>query len=430
MLGPLEAWHAGRRVPLGGVQRRCVLAALLLEAGKVVSLDRLVEIVWGDDPPARARNAIQAHVSRLRRALACAAEIEIVARRPGYLLRIDPRRIDVHRFRRLVDSATTTGDPQRSDRLLRAALTLWRGLPLADVTYGETRRWLAGPLTEEYLAALEHRLENDLLLGRHATAVAELSGLVAQHPLRERLAELWILAMYRCGRQADALAAYRRTRARLADELGIDPGLALRTLHQRILNADPVLDLDSGDTRPFRLPVPAQLPAGVAAFVGRAEHLRRLDTLLAEHGDSQQETMVIAVITGAAGVGKSALALQWAHQAANWFPDGQLYVDLRGRFPDPPTRPVDALARLLYALGVPANQIPTDPETAEGLYRSLLADKRVLVVLDSAVLLAQIRPLLPGAAGCFVLVTSRHRFDDLIVRDGAHHLPLDVLTPN
>jgi hypothetical protein len=215
---------------------------------------------------------------------------------------------------------------------------------------------------------------------------------------------------------------------RLPEPAGMS--LALRTLHQRILNADSVLDLDSGDTRPFRLPTPAQLPAGVAAFVGRAEHLQRLDTLVAEHDDGQEEAMVIAVVTGAAGVGKSALALHWAHRAASRFPDGQLYVDLRGRFPHPPTRPLDALARLLYALGVPANQIPTDLETAEGLYRSLLADKRLLVVLDNAVIHAQVWPLLPGSAGCFVLVTSRHRLDDLIVRDGAHHLPLDVLTPD
>ena len=414
---------------LGGVQRRCVLAVLLLEAGKVVSMDRLVEIVWGEDPPAGARNAIQAHVSRLRRTLACDEEIELVARQPGYVLRVDLQRIDLHRFRRLVSGARAASDPRRCDQFLRAALTLWRGCPLADLTCGAVRQRLVSGLAEERLSVLEQRLANDLLLGRHATAVAELADLVAEHLLRERLAELWILALYRCGRQADALAAYQRTRIRLAEELGIEPRPALKTLYQRILNADPVLDPDPGETETFRPPVPAQLPASVAAFTGRADQLRRLDLLLTGH-DGDGAAMAIAVIVGAVGVGKSALVVHWAHRVARRFPDGQLYVDLRGADPGPPVRPIEALARFLYALGVPERQVPTDPQTAAGLYRTLVAGKRMLVVLDNAVHPEQVRPLLPGSATCVVLITSRNRLDDLIAGNGAQRLILDVLTPD
>lgn len=244
------------------------------------------------------------------------------------------------------------------------------------------------------------------------------------------MAALWILALYRCGRQADALTAYQLTRTRLVEELGIEPTPALRTLYQRILNADPVLDLDPGEIETFRPPVPAQLPASVTAFTGRAEHLRRLDLLLARRGRDVAAAVTIMVIAGAAGVGKSALAGHWAHRVAGRFPDGQLYVDLSGADPGPPVRPIEALARFLYALGVPECQVPTDPQTAAGLYRTLVAGKRMLVVLDNAVHPDQIRPLLPGSSTCFVLVTSRDRLDDLVAGNGAHRLTLDVLTPD
>ncbi|HET9137790.1 AfsR/SARP family transcriptional regulator, partial [Actinophytocola sp.] len=398
-----------------------------LEPGRVVPLDRLAEIVWGDDPPAGARNAIQAHVSRLRRTLTCDVEVELVARHPGYLLRVDPQRIDLHRFRSLVGSAHRSTDPRRSDQLLRAALTLWRGFPLADVTCGAVRNRLVRGLAEEGLAALEHRLANDLRLGRHTETVAELADLAAEHPLRERLAELWILALYRCCRQADALAAYRQTRIRLAEELGIEPSPALKLLHQRILAADPGLDVALAEA-PFRPPVPAQLPAGVAAFTGRAEQLRRLDTLLSGHGTAP--AMVIVALTGPAGVGKTALAVHWAHRIEPRFPDGQLFASLRGSAFGPPPRPTETLAGFLYALGVPAGQVPTDLETAIGLYRTLVADKRLLVVLDDVVDPEQVRPLLPGSAGCLVLVTSRDPLCGLVARDGAHRVALDALTPD
>ncbi|MET0134108.1 MAG: BTAD domain-containing putative transcriptional regulator [Kibdelosporangium sp.] len=428
LLGPMEAWHEGAPVPLGGPQRRCVLALLLLQPGRVVPLDRLAEIVWGDAPPAKVRSAVRMHVSRLRKALAGDPEVVVGARHSGYVVDIDPQRVDLHRFRRLVADARAGTDSSRSRRLLGEALRLWRGKPLAGLVGEEPRKRLCGGLDEERMSALEQRIELDLQTGRHNAVIAELTQLAADHPARERLAELRMLALYRCGRPTEALAAYQQIRAHLVEEFGIEPGEALRSLQGEVLNADRSWSAPAVGLGEPRLPIPRQLPADVASFTGRGKLLKELDHLHPAVGDRGATPVVIAAIAGMAGVGKSALGVHWAQQVRDEFPDGQLYVNLRGCAAGPPMRPIEALTHFLRALGAPAHHIPTEVETAAGLYRSLLSDKRVLVMLDNASHAEQVRPLLPGSTTCRVLVTSRDMLTDLVARHGARRLVLDVLT--
>ncbi len=287
----------------------------------------------------------------------------------------------------------------------------------------------AARLEEQRLAALEARIDADLACARHAVLIPELRKLVLDYPLRERLWGQLVLALYRSGRQADALSAYREIHQLLEAELGVEPGAALRRLHQRILSADAALDAPARSApgaRATPAPVPRQLSADVAGFTGRGEHLRRLGQLLG--GDGQgPAALVIAAIVGTAGVGKTALAVHWAHQVAGRFADGQLYVDLRGVARRPPLPPAEALAQLLRALGVPAAQVPPELEEAAGTYRSLLAGRRVLVVLDNAASPDQVRPLLPGSPTCLVVVTSRNQLRGLVAKDDARLLTLDVL---
>ncbi|MGW5050411.1 tetratricopeptide repeat protein [Actinokineospora sp. NPDC004072] len=413
VLGPVQGWRDGRVVPLGGRQRRAVLAVLLLEAGQVVPLARLVELVWGDQPPAEARNAVQTHLSRLRKALA--PDARITARPPGYVLDTDPGQVDLHRFRALVAEAGRAKDDRRAGELLGEALALWRGQPLADVAATGSLPRLAAALEEERLAAVQQRLAIDLRLGRHAAVLAELAGLAAAHPTREGLAELWVLALYRCGRQADALAALRDIRARLVDDLGVEPGPGLRSVQQRILRADPDLD-------PAPHPViPAQLPADTAGFHGRRAELARLDALLATRAAA------VVAVSGTAGVGKTALAIHWAHRVRHEFPDGQLHVDLRGYDPNQPMAPDDALAGFLTALGVACADLPLGEAARAARFRTEVADRRMLLVLDNASSVAQVRPLLPGTASCLVLVTSRDSLAGLVALHGAERIDLDLL---
>ena len=241
LLGSVEAWHDGQPLALGGTHRRCMLAVLALEAGRVVTVDRLVELVWGDDPPMAVRNTVATHVSRLRRTLAADPDVAIAANGAGYCLQVDPERVDVHRFRRLVREASTAGCPSESAALLREALELWRGPALAGL--GELRDRVGGGLEDERLAALELRLDAELRRGEHRAALTDLAAQVAEHPLRERLVELWLLALYRADRQAEALAGYRKIRDRMVAELGIEPGPGLREVHRRILANDPSLAL-------------------------------------------------------------------------------------------------------------------------------------------------------------------------------------------
>ena len=435
ILGPLEVVADGRQLPLGGPQQRALLAVLLLNAGRVVSTDRLVESLWGDEPPSSARSLLQGCVAGLRRAFRDAARQPLVTRAPGYRLEVGPDELDLDTFERLVAAA---GRPEitreRCAELLGEALALWRG-PVLDGLALEACQAQVARLEERRLVVLEQRIDAELRLGRHAGVVGELESLVRAHPLRERLWAQLMLAQYGADRQADALASYQRLRRTLVEQLGVEPSATLRQLQAAILaGAEPagLSPVDGEAARPVAAEVPphravpAQLPPAVAAFTGRDEQLKQLDALLPA-GD---RTGTIGVVSGTAGVGKTALAVHWAHRVRDWFADGQLYVNLQGYAPAPPVRPIEALAGFLQALGTPAEAVPVEPERAAALYRTLLADKRMLVVLDNAHSAEQVRPLLPGSPGCVVLVTSRDRLAGMVARDGARPCTLDVLGPD
>jgi DNA-binding SARP family transcriptional activator len=403
LLGPVQAWIGDRRVDLGVRQQRFVLAVLALEANRVVPTDRLVDLIWGDDPPAKARTAVYAHVSRLR-------AVGVVVRRDdaGYVLECDPALIDAHRFGKLVARATECADDEARLALLDRALGLWRGPALAGAAPEQTRLRLARQLEQARLAAAEARFDALLRLGRHREAVDELGRLAAEHPGQHRFTAQLMLALHRGGRQAEALAVYRDARRWLADELGLDPPPELRRLEQAILVDEPA--------PPPREPAPAELPADLQSFIGRGDELAQLGAG-ARSG--------VWVIDGMAGVGKTALAVHAAHLLSPDFPDGQLFVDLRGHSQGlQPVRPVDALGRMLRGLGVSEQQIPPEVDDRAALLRSRLAGRRVLVVLDNAADEAQVRPLLPASAGCLVLITSRRRLTGL---DDARPVSLDVL---
>jgi DNA-binding SARP family transcriptional activator/tetratricopeptide (TPR) repeat protein len=430
ILGPPQVITPTGPVPLAGHRPLTVLSVLLVNHHRPVPLDYLVDAVWDDRPPATAKRQLQNCVSALRRQLAggAAPSPSIIHAGPaGYEIRPGPGELDLQVF---TDRVAQAQDLATEDRIadaateLRSALALWRGGALLGVR-GRIVESVAAGLDEQRLAAIETCVDLELRLDRHDRLVAELTDLVAVHPLRERLVGQLMLALHRCGRQADALAAYHRLRTLLAEELGLDPGSQVQDIHATLLRND-----RTEASRPpagRRSPPPAQLPADVAGFTGRAEQLRALDELVP--GDGGAATAVtIAVIAGTAGVGKTALAIHWGHTVRQRFPDGQLYVNLRGYSIDKPLRPIDALAYLLDGLGVPAEQIPIDVDTAANRYRTLLADRRVLVVLDNAATAEQVRPLLPASPGCLVLVTSRDRLAGLVARDGARGLAVDVLT--
>ncbi|MEE1940995.1 BTAD domain-containing putative transcriptional regulator [Streptomyces sp. TRM 70361] len=451
VLGPVRAWRGEQELDLGSPQQRVVLTALLLRRGRPVMIRELVDAVWGERPPAAAVSVLRTYVSRLRRALepgrgtAGAARV-IVSVTDGYLVRVPDDALDLGLFERRVAEARklrAAGEESAAADLLHAALGTWQGTPLAGLSgpLAETER---ARLDEERLTTLETRLDLDIQLGRHREVIAELASLAGDHPLREQLCLLLMLALYRSGRQAEALAAYRGARGVLVAELGIEPGAPLRELHDLILAADPSLTPspthepadpppDTPDTRPGGRPGcsarPAQLPADLPTFTGRHDELDRTRALLSETGDPPS-TVVISAIGGMAGIGKTALAVRWAHEVADRFPDGQLYVNLRGFDPTGSVvAPEEAIRAFLGALGVPAQRIPTQLDALAALYRTLLADRRVLILLDNARDTDQVRPLLPGSPGCLVIVTSRNQLTGLVAGDGAHPLTLNPLTP-
>lgn len=422
LLGPVEVGVGSRLVDVGAARQQCVLAVLLLDANRGVSVDQLVARVWDERRlPEHPRKAAQLSVSLLRTALAGIDGVSIVRRPDGYLVELDERWVDVHEFHRLVDEARACDEDDEATALLDQALRLWRGEPFGELD----TPWLAEfreNLNQQRRTAERELTDRQLRQGRHGAVLARLFRWAREQPLDERLAGQLMIALFRSGRQADALAEYQRLRDRLADELGTKPGRALHELYQRILTDDPSLAVasDGGAGEPD---IPRQLPAAPRWFTGRRTEL---DTLIGQPDqDAAGGVVVISAIDGMAGVGKTALAVHTAHQLSPKFPDGQLFVDLHGYTQG--TRPrtsAEALALLLRALGVPPARIPEDVDERAALYRQRLADTRTLVVLDNAVDEAQIRPLLPGDSGCLVLVTSRRRLKGL---DDASGVSLDVL---
>ncbi|MET1075713.1 MAG: BTAD domain-containing putative transcriptional regulator [Umezawaea sp.] len=421
LLGDVEAHVRGQPIAIGYAQLRCVLAVLLVEANHAVSVDQLVDRVWGDRRlPRRPRAAVQHSITLLRSALTPAAGVAIVRKSAGYQLTVDPEVVDLHRFHRLVEDGRAADDDSRAAALLRQALELWRGEPfagLASAWLDSTRAALVHHRHAARLDLTDVRLRLDL----HAALLPDLLAWAAEDPLDERLAGQLMVTLYRCGRPADALDHYRRVRARLADELGTDPSPPLQRLHEQILATDPAL-ITSAGPRTAAVPVPRQLPARPRLFTGRTRELARLDAVLG------QDTVVISAIGGMGGMGKTWLALHWAHRHLDRFPDGQLHVDLRGF--DPGGKRLSAATAVrgfLDALGVPPAAVPLDVDAQVGLYRSLVADKRVLVFLDNAADSAQVAPLLPGSPTCTALITSRGRLSGLVAAHGARSLDLDRL---
>jgi DNA-binding SARP family transcriptional activator len=432
LLGPLLVRVDESRVTVSAGKQRVLMAALLLRANEVVASADLAAAVWQGGPPGSSRVTLQNYVKRLRHALEPAGRDRIVTRPAGYLIEVGPGELDVARFTELhaagLAAARAGAWPDAADRLA-AALEVWRGQPLADVPSPALARTEGQRLTELRLGALEARIDAQLHLGMHRELIPELEELAAAEPLRERVHELLMLALYRSGQQAAALAAYRNTRRQLVGELGLEPGPALRELNQRIQRADPSLLLPAtreaggGGTRlPDGAPRPRMLPASVPGFTGREAELCTLSGAAAGAPGS------VLVISGTAGVGKTALAVHWAHQHAGGFPGGQLYVNLRGFGPADPLRPAEALRICLDALAVPAAQIPATLDGRQSVYRSRLGGTKTLIVLDNAGGPDQVRPLLPGAPGCLVIVTSRNQLAGLIAADGAQSIVLDVLT--
>ncbi len=498
VLGPVEVLDGARRVPVAG-QPRVVLAVLLLNANRVVSVDRLVECLWGDHPPANARRLLHGCVAQLRRLLTPAAVpagdpadpaatpdaspagagpppasagpppgsagsagtdpgSPLLTRTPGYVLQVGPGELDLTRFEELTGAAAQMStqrsgeDLELACSLLSEALSLWHG-PAADGVTLHGFAAEAAALDERRLTVFEERVDLDLRLGRHRRLVGELQAYVRGHPLRERPWAQLMVALAGTDRQADALAAYQQLRATLVDQLGIEPGAMLRQLHQVVLAGGdttaaylrtaaepPAAEPEPDPTPTDPVPVvagpppqppghrPAQLPLDVYGFAGREPELGALDAMVAA-GGQQPTAVMVAVVCGSAGVGKTALAVHWAHRVSARFPDGQLYANLRGYDPGGPAVPAHAAMRgFLDALGVPTARIPADLTAQAALFRSALAGRRMLVVLDNAATVEQVRPLLPGSPGCVVIVTSRDQLSGLVAVDGARPLTLDVLS--
>ncbi|MEU4162872.1 BTAD domain-containing putative transcriptional regulator [Actinoplanes sp. NPDC026670] len=412
VLGDVEMHVDGQLVEIGHARQRCVLAVLLVDANRPLTTETIIDRVWPDRPPQRARQTLAGYLSRLRQILAKAGAARITRRNGGHVLTVDPHTVDLHLFRHLVEQARAADDPQSADDSYRRALDLWRGEPFANLD----TPWLAAAREsldgERRAAELEH-FELALTRGRHREILPAVTAGAAAHPLDERLAGVLMTALHRSGRAAEALRHYANLRERLADELGADPSPPVQRLHRQILGAAP---------KPPAV-VPRQLPTPARLFAGRSRELATLDRLLTQGGST-----VVATVVGAAGVGKTALAVRWAHAVAARFPDGQIHLNLRGFDPGGiAVTTAEAVRGFLDALGVPAPRIPASTDAQIGLFRSIVADRRMLMLLDNAGDVAQVRPLLPGAPGCLVLVTSRNQLAGLIAGEGAVPLALDRL---
>jgi DNA-binding SARP family transcriptional activator len=454
ILGPLEVWSEGRWTAVSASKWRSLLACLLLRPGHLWSTESLILELWGDNPPIKANNIVSIYVHKLRRLIGDEKGRVLVSRAPGYLLRIEPGDLDTQEFESLVAdgrSALAAADPGKAAELLAKALALWRGPLFADVQPTMLITTEAERAAELQLAAAELRFEADLACGRSAQVIPELRKLVAENPIRERLWLMLMRTLDEAGRHAEALEIYAQARQVIGDELGVDPGAELQRLYARLLAADaaaaagdeaaadillgevpgtisigtfaevapdpvaasaPPSPSAEGQAGPA-MPRPSQLPADIGDFTGQEMHVRNLcDMLLQEQSANGPGAVRIAVVAGAAGLGKTTLAVHAAHQVRELFPDGQLYADLCGASARA-AAPGEVLARFLRDLGVDGGKVPADEDERAALYRTRLTGRRVLVVLDNARDAAQVRPLLPGSASCAVLVTTRRRPVDL-----------------
>ncbi len=442
---------------MGQPRQQAVLGILAMRANRVISRGELVDAVWGHDPPASAEGGIYTYVAGLRRIIEPNRSLRgpgrvLVSSGAGYVLHLVPGQPDAVSFEQHLGRARQLrkgGDAVGAVTELNSALGLWRGVAFAGVPgpFAETERVRLGELRS---TAAEERAGVLLSLGRHEEVVPDLTAMVADHPLRERMRGLLMIALYRSGRPAEALRVFQQGRRVLAEELGIDPGADLSRLHQQVLTADPALNAaatpdgaadrlvtaapsDDGHRRPRHevagIGVPAQLPLDAQGFSGRRDDLGILQDTLAARSGGPDETVPIVIISGMPGIGKTALAVRFGRQVAKRFGDGQLYVNLRGLGPaTTPMEPAEALRFFLDALGVPPHRIPAGTEGRAALFRSLLDGKRMLIVLDNARDVAQVRPLLPGAPGSLVVVTSRDEMTGLVAVEGAVPVTLDVLS--
>ncbi|HVQ91253.1 MAG TPA: tetratricopeptide repeat protein [Mycobacteriales bacterium] len=434
VLGPVEIWAGETRLDPGTPRQRAIVAALAVDAGAAVPTDVLVRRVWGDEPPAGARRALQSYLARIRRLVAVGGNGDaprVIRRGGGYLLDVDRRRVDAHRFTALVERARDPGcpEPERA-ALLADALDAWRGEPLMGVA-GEWAERTREAWQRQYLGAVVAWAQVELNTGDPDVVIARLTGLVGRYPLVEPVTAALMRALAAAGRAAEALDCYTAITRRLVDDLGADPGTELREVHQALLRGslDRAPAPRTGGASVPRRPVPAHLPPDVYGFTGRTAQLDALDELLARAAD-QPTAVVISALSGTAGVGKTALAVHWAHQVSKQFPDGQLYVNLRGFGPGSSPLPPDRAVRtFLEALGVPAGRIPVSLDAQVGLYRSELAGRRILIVLDNARDADQVRPLLPGTPTAFALITSRNQLTSLVAAEGAQPIGVDLLTP-
>ncbi|WP_412542615.1 BTAD domain-containing putative transcriptional regulator [Longispora sp. K20-0274] len=434
LLGPIEAVGPAGPAVLSSARQRALVGLLALRPGLPVTASRLVQALWGMDPPRTAVRTLQSHLTRAKQALAAAGLPGLLTGgRIGYTLAAGPEAVDACRFEALVAAAraeSAAGHVAEAVSGLRTGLGLWRGEALADA---ELHGWAAAEVARLHqvrLAALADLWDGELRLGGHADAVPELERLLVADPGEERLVGLLMLARYRCGRHSEALTGYQRLRERLAETLGVDPSPELQRLHTAILRRDPALDLADAPGQ-----VPAQLPSRPGHFTGRPAELALLDAALPPGGDAGHALpgdtdagTPLVLVSGPAGMGKTALVVEWTQRVADRFADGQIFCDLLGHDEATALTPDDVLGHALRGLGVPAGRIPTGPADQLGLYRSLLRDRRVLLVCDNVGSAEQILPLVPPTAGSLLVATSRHQLPTLDVHYALRRVELDALS--
>lgn len=433
VLGPVGIWRDGRPLSVVGQKPRTLLAVLVLNANRVVSHERLMSALWGNEAPASGRRLLHNHLWSLRRLLDNADVLVGVP--SGYSLRIPYDASDLGVFAARSESARTAmakGETEQAAERFRAALDIWQG-PALSGTHPAFQSAEGPALEERRTIVLAERIEADLAIGRASELIGELRKLVTENPLNERLRAQLMLALHREGRTAEALEEYRLAHQQFRRELGLEPGEDMAGLHQAILSGDPALTAEGKPRRsgkpaaPLRSrPTPRQLPPDIARFTGRGESLRQLDLLLPSEREDGP-AVAITLITGAAGVGKTALATHWGHRVSDCFPDGQLYVNLHGHSQEEPVTKVHALRQLLSGLGVTSEDIPHEADEQETLYRSLVTGKRILMVFDNAASPEQVRPLLPGSSSCRSIVTSRNSLRGLSVTHDVRVITLDAL---